>query len=92
VSGPCGFASTGAEVAGTHLDGASPEGVQDMAGNVAEWTTGPAGEASARGGSFLSALATDLRTWQKRALPPSTRSPDVGVRCVYAAREELEAP
>lgn len=91
VGGPCGFGSMGPELTGVHPDGASPEGVQDLAGNVAEWVAGDAGgegagsgqEGTVRGGSFATALATDLRTWQTRALSPSTRSVEIGARCAY---------
>jgi formylglycine-generating enzyme required for sulfatase activity len=88
VGGPCGFGSTGPELAGAHPDGASPEGAQDLAGNVAEWVAARPDdrsnpEGAARGGSFVTALATDLRTWQTRALPATTRSVEVGVRCAY---------
>jgi formylglycine-generating enzyme required for sulfatase activity len=82
VGGPCGLGSSGPELAGAHPDGASPDGVQDLAGNVAEWV---AGDSAVRGGSFVTSLATDLRTWQMRAMPPSTRSVEVGVRCAYDA-------
>jgi sulfatase modifying factor 1 len=85
VGGPCGFGASGPEIVGVHPDGASPDGVQDLAGNVAEWVAASPGEqeGAARGGSFATALATDLRTWQMRPLLPSTRSPEVGVRCAY---------
>jgi len=43
TEGPCGFGFVGPELAGAHPDGASPEGVYDLAGNVAEWVVGPQG-------------------------------------------------
>jgi formylglycine-generating enzyme required for sulfatase activity len=87
VSGPCGFGSTGPELAGAHPDGASPEGVQDLSGNVAEWVAAEPGEKEAvvRGGSFASELATDLRTWQRRSVAATTRSAEIGFRCAYDA-------
>jgi formylglycine-generating enzyme required for sulfatase activity len=92
--GPCGFEFSGPELAGAHPDGASPEGVQDLAGNVAEWVAGPAGAiGSVRGGSFRSGLATELRTWQTRAVPVTNHVSDVGARCVYdTAAEPPPAP
>jgi formylglycine-generating enzyme required for sulfatase activity len=82
--GPCGFEFVGPELAGAHPDGASPEGVHDLAGNVAEWVAGPPGAVgTVRGGSFRSGLATELRAWQTRAVPVTDRVADVGARCVY---------
>jgi formylglycine-generating enzyme required for sulfatase activity len=86
VAGPCGWGARGPELAGSHPDGASPEGVLDLAGNVAEWAL-PSGVASAgaeaRGGSFADGAASALRAWQRRALPPEARAVDVGLRCAH---------
>lgn len=86
VDGPCGQGARGPELAGSHPDGASPEGVLDLAGNVAEWTL-PASlaarETEVRGGSFADSAAGSLRTWQRRVVPIETRSPEIGLRCVY---------
>lgn len=81
--GPCGFGSRGPELAGIHRDGRSPEGVLDLAGNVAEWVSGD-GEGRVRGGSFASSLATELRGWKERVVPRAIRDPEIGVRCVYS--------
>ncbi|MEP7126283.1 MAG: SUMF1/EgtB/PvdO family nonheme iron enzyme [Byssovorax sp.] len=86
VDGPCGQGARGPELAGSHPDGASPEGVLDLAGNVAEWTlpTGPAArETEVRGGCFADSAAGSLRTWQRRVVSIDTRSPEIGLRCVY---------
>jgi formylglycine-generating enzyme required for sulfatase activity len=82
VEGPCAFGHAGPELAGLHPEGATPEGVQDMAGNVREWVAGPRGEreGEVRGGSYAAELATDLRTVRVSA---STRVPDIGGRCAY---------
>jgi formylglycine-generating enzyme required for sulfatase activity len=37
--GPCADGAEGPEIAGSHPDGASPERILDLAGNVAEWTS-----------------------------------------------------
>jgi len=84
VAGPCGWGATGPELSGSHPAGASAEGVFDLAGNVAEWATAPAG-AEVRGGSFADGAASALRTWQRRPLPPDTRAPEVGFRCAHPA-------
>jgi formylglycine-generating enzyme len=84
VAGPCGWGATGPELSGSHPDGASPEGVLDLAGNVAEWSIS-AGGAEVRGGSFADGAASALRAWQRRALPPDTRASRIGFRCAYAA-------
>jgi formylglycine-generating enzyme required for sulfatase activity len=79
--GPCAKLG-GPELSGSRPDGASPEGVQDLAGNVAEWACEPAGECTARGGSFRSASAAELKSWA--ALPNRGKSPDIGFRCAYS--------
>ncbi len=84
--GPCGVGAVGPEVAGSHPAGASPDGVHDLSGNVAEWALGgdpsrPVAEV--RGGSWVDASAPALRSWQQRTLPPSHRSAEVGFRCAY---------
>jgi formylglycine-generating enzyme required for sulfatase activity len=86
VAGPCGWGASGPELAGAHPDGASPEGVLDLSGNVAEWAVARDGGAEARGGSFADGAASALRAWQRRALPPGTRARDVGLRCVRPTR------
>jgi sulfatase modifying factor 1 len=86
MAGPCGWGARGPELGGSHPDGASPEGVLDLAGNVAEWAVATAsGEAEARGGSFADGAASAIRAWQRRPLPPETRAPHVGVRCAHPA-------
>ncbi|MEP7049381.1 MAG: SUMF1/EgtB/PvdO family nonheme iron enzyme [Pseudomonadota bacterium] len=79
--GPCGHAGTGPDFAGARPDGATPEGVLDLAGNVAEWTREPDGSYVARGGSYRSELASDLKTWAAEVR--QTRAPHVGFRCAY---------
>jgi sulfatase modifying factor 1 len=83
--GPCGFGFSAPELAGAHPDGSNHEGVQDLAGNVAEWVDGGSEPEPGivRGGSFATSLATELRTWHSRRLPAAQRSPDIGGRCGY---------
>jgi len=85
VAGPCGRGGTGPDLSGARPDGATPEGVLDLAGNVAEWTREPDGSFVARGGSYRSELAGDLKTWAVEAR--QTRAPHVGFRCVYPSPE-----
>jgi formylglycine-generating enzyme len=89
VTGPCAFGATEPDTVGTHPEGDTPSHVHDLAGNVAEWVTGAAmvsdGRrlAYARGGSYKTALATDLRSWAWLELDPSRGDPRVGFRCAY---------
>ena len=81
VVGPCAEGGTQPEIAGSHPDGRSPEGVLDLSGNVAELTLDTAGKAWACGGSFRSQTALELKSWA--CGPASSPADDVGFRCVY---------
>jgi sulfatase modifying factor 1 len=91
VAGPCAWGATGPELAGSHPDGASPEGALDLAGNVAEWAITGSGAAEARGGSFADGAASALRAWQRRALPADARGREVGVRCTHPLPPDHDA-
>ena len=80
VRGPCASGGT-LELAGSRPDGASPEGVLDLAGNVAEWTRETAGGHTARGGSFRSTSAAELKSWA--SLPDREKALHIGFRCAY---------
>jgi formylglycine-generating enzyme required for sulfatase activity len=57
--------------------------VFDLTGNVAEWTLEPDGGYSARGGSYLSRVAAELKNW---AVDDTQQSaPHIGFRCAYDA-------
>lgn len=83
VQGPCasGAPPSSAELVGSRPDGASPEGVQDLAGNVAEWTREADGGYLARGGSFRSTSAAELKSWA--ALGDHDKALHIGFRCAY---------
>jgi formylglycine-generating enzyme required for sulfatase activity len=83
AQGPCAQGGSGPDLAGARPDGASPEGVLDLAGNVAEWTREKDGSFVARGGSYRSELASDLKTSAFEAR--QTRAPYIGFRCAYAS-------
>jgi len=83
VNGPCGHGATGPDLAGARPDGRSPDGVFDLSGNVAEWAKQPDGTFRARGGSYRSTLAGELKSWAEEALPDADRAPHVGFRCAY---------
>jgi formylglycine-generating enzyme required for sulfatase activity len=86
-SGPCAEGAKGPDAVAMRPDGATPTGVHDLAGNVAEWTVDASGKAWIRGGSYKSTSAAALRTW---SLTPSNGEPaeDVGFRCAYSFEGE----
>ncbi len=82
---------------GSFPDGATPDGILDLAGNVAEWQadvyreryqdpvpTGPNQRRVVRGGSFVRGAAW-LRGAAREPLAPETQRPDVGFRCARSA-------
>jgi formylglycine-generating enzyme required for sulfatase activity len=79
--GPCAELK-GPELVGSRPDGASPEGVLDLAGNVAEWAREAGGAYVARGGSYRSVAAADLKSWA--VLADSSEAPYIGFRCAYS--------
>ena len=87
AAGPCASGGSGPDTVGAHPDGDTPSKIHDMAGNVAEWVAAAAVPSSATGlvcgGSWASALATDLRTWSCVEVDPSARDARIGVRCAY---------
>jgi len=93
VTGPCARGGSGPDLAGARPDGATPEGIFDLSGNVAEWTLERDGTFAARGGSYRDELAGDLKSWSIE--PRQTRAPYVGFRCAYdvkSAEKELSSP
>lgn len=82
VEGPCGTGATGPELAGARPDGKSPDGVLDLAGNVAEWAREPNASARAHGGSFRSRVAGELKSWSVEG--GESAADHVGFRCAYS--------
>jgi formylglycine-generating enzyme required for sulfatase activity len=79
VNGPCAF-NQSAQAPGSRPHGATPNGIFDLSGNVAEWVRD--GERFvAVGGSFRSTLAGQLKVWaaEETELPRD----DIGFRCAY---------
>ncbi len=92
--GPCATGAVGPDTVGAHPDGASPEGIHDLAGNVSEWVetsdgcdaSGAACLGVVRGGSYETDLATELRTWARREVPSNSSEASIGFRCAYDSR------
>lgn len=84
ASGPCAQGQAGPDWTGVHPGDVTPDGVADMAGNVAEWVVRGDGTASTRGGSWASSFAAELRTWHESARSPAEMRNDTGLRCRYA--------
>jgi formylglycine-generating enzyme required for sulfatase activity len=72
---------------GTFAAGWTPEGVADLAGNVAEWVADDSAGASlafAYGGSWLSTGETQLRSVARAAHPKTKRAATIGFRCALS--------
>lgn len=81
VTGPCDEGAVAPQPIGSRQLGATPTGISDLCGNVAEWVV-DGGTFAAAGGSFRSTLAGQLKVWAREQT--TTPRDDIGFRCVYA--------
>lgn len=82
---------------GRFVDGKSPFGALDMAGNAAEWTStlfvtpaAPGRALVTKSGSFRH--PSDILAPRRRARLPGAQSPDLGFRCVSSSRPAPPIP
>ena len=80
--GPCGHGLDGPDTVGARPGGASPEGVVDLAGNVAEWVRADDGPAL-KGGDYTSYDASSLRVLARRTAPGGEADSRNGARCAF---------
>jgi tRNA A-37 threonylcarbamoyl transferase component Bud32 len=80
-------AGLGLEPAGSHPGGATPDGVEDLAGSVAEWTSTrsePGSERIVKGGSWMDRVPSDFRSARRAKAAPDHASIAIGLRCAYS--------
>jgi formylglycine-generating enzyme len=82
AGGPCGRGLEGPDTVGARPAGATPEGIVDLAGNVAEWVRAEEGPA-VKGGDFTSFDASTLRVLARRSPPPEIADARHGARCAF---------
>ncbi len=85
VAGPCAEGGQQPELSGARPDGRTPEGVADLAGNVAEWARSQTGHYRALGGSFESQVAGELSA--NAAFDAAAPARHIGFRCIYPASQ-----
>jgi formylglycine-generating enzyme required for sulfatase activity len=80
-------AGLGLEPVGSHPGGATPDGVEDLAGSIAEWTStrsDPGNERILKGGSWMDRVPSRFRSARRAKAAPDHASITIGLRCAYS--------
>ncbi len=83
VAGPCAHGADGPDTVHSRPGGTSPDGLEDLAGNVAEWALREGDAAVLKGGDYASVDPAALRVFAWRPAHAEEADPRNGARCAF---------